>query len=427
MGKLPTVTAEQEQAKTSSEDETVLVGSATEIPHTIGKYLILEVLGEGAMGIVYKGFDPSIQRHVAIKTIRREILLEDKSGEYLTRFKREAQAAGRFVHPNVVAVFEFGDHQGTPYLALEYVAGRDLKAVMAEGPLELDRVWRIFAQVLAGLGIAHSHGVVHRDIKPQNIFVMPDGLTKVGDFGIARVDESNFTRTGICVGTPSYMSPEQFTGSAADNRSDLFAASVVLYEMISGKKAFVGKGITEVMYAVLESEPQDLREIRQNVPLALASVVKKGLAKRPGDRFQSAAEFSEALEAAFSGGVPKLQTGHPKTFKSTEALTNLVLQTLRIGLPNYRDHVMPLIERQLQGSIDAKACGLILAAARQSLGYRGLVGLVSALGNSSAQRSALLTFAQDISQREQQASDRALLDSHLGGLANLPITEGKQP
>ena len=196
---------EHENPNHASDEETVLAGGASGGPRSIGRYLIDGVLGEGAMGVVYKGFDPSIQRHVAIKTIRREILSEDDTGEYLARFKQEAQAAGRFVHPNVVAVFEFGDHEGTPYLALEYVAGRELKAVLAEAPLDLDTVRHIFAQVLAGLGIAHSYGVVHRDVKPQNIFVLPDGMTKVGDFGIARMDETGITRTGTFFGTPIHV------------------------------------------------------------------------------------------------------------------------------------------------------------------------------------------------------------------------------
>ena len=209
----------------------------------------------------------------------------------------------------MVAVFEFGYHEGTRYLALEYVAGRELKAALAEAPLDLDTVRRIFSQVLAGLGTAHSYNVVHRDVKPQNIFVLPDGMTKVGDFGIARMDETGITRTGTFFGTPSYMSPEQFAGTAVDNRSDLYAACAVLYEMISGKKAFPGKSVTEVMYSVLEKDPPDLLEIKRNIPPALADIVKKGLAKRPEDRFQNAAEFSEAIEAAFSGRVVKLRSG----------------------------------------------------------------------------------------------------------------------
>jgi serine/threonine protein kinase len=411
------VTAEQDPPKNYSDEETVLVGGMAEGPRSIGRYFIKEVLGEGAMGIVYKGYDSSIQRHVAIKTIRREILAADSSGEFIARFKREAQAAGRFVHPNVVTVFEFGDHEGMPYLALEYVAGRELKEVLAEAPLDLDSIWRIFAQVLAGLGVAHSSGVVHRDVKPQNIFVMPNGVTKVGDFGIARIDESGFTRTGTAIGTPSYMPPEQFAGAKIDNRSDLFAACAVLYEMISGKKAFTGTNITDVMYSVLEKDPPDLREINRKIPPALASVVKKGLSKRPEDRFQSAEELSEALEVAFSGGVPNLQTKRSTTFESTDVYTDLVLKSMRVGIRDYHDDILPLIRRQIRGSLDSHACGLIQDAARRSLGYDDLVGLVGSLRISSAQRDDLFSFVQDISQHELVDSDYSLLDSHLGELA----------
>ena len=260
----------EEESQLDKDEATVLIDGNPNAPRQIGRYLIDGVLGEGAMGVVYKGFDSSVKRHVAIKTIRSELLELDDSEEYMQRFQREAQAAGRLVHPNVVTVFEFGDHDGMPYLALEYVPGQELKDLMREGPLELETTRSIFTQILAGLGAAHGFGVVHRDVKPQNIFVLPNGMIKVGDFGIARLDATDMTRTGAQLGTPSYMSPEQFTGAPVDNRSDLYAASAVLYEMLSGRKAFRGKTITEVMYAVLEREPTNLRELAQSMPPSLA-------------------------------------------------------------------------------------------------------------------------------------------------------------
>ena len=179
------------------------------------------------------------------------------------------------------------------------------------------------------------------------------------------------------------------------------------------------------MYSVLETEPPDLLEIKRNVPPALASIVKKGLAKRPEDRFQSAAEFSEALESAFSGDVVKLRTGPATTFKSTDALTDLVLPTVQIGIRDYHSDIMPLVERRLRGSIAPKACALLQDAARRTLGYDGLVGLLRSLRTATAQRSALFTVAEDLSQRELEDSDRALLDSHLNALAYSPAGDGK--
>ena len=408
------------------DDATVISSDRTGLPREIGRYMIDSVLGEGAMGVVYKGFDPSIKRHVAIKTIRKEHLAEDESGEYLERFKREAQAAGRFIHPNVVAVFEFGEHEGTPYLALEYVAGRELKALLVEGNLNLEDIRRLFVQVLAGLGVAHSAGVVHRDVKPQNIFVLPDGLAKVGDFGIARLDTTSLTKTGSSLGTPSYMSPEQFIGTAVDNRSDLYAAGAILYEMIAGVKAFSGTSITEVMYAVLEKDPPDLSELKDNVPVAIAQVVKKALAKKPDDRFQSAEEFSAALEAAYARQGLAMQTGKSSMFRSTDALTNQVLPTLHVSIRKHHDHVLPLIARRIRGRVGSKGLALIQDAARRSLDYDSLVALVGVIETDSEQRGAVFTLADQLSKGPVGKDDEARLDACLGLLVQSSANNTKE-
>ena len=294
-------------------EETVLnVGSGIHDSQYIGRYVIEGVLGEGAMGVVYKGFDPSIRRHVAIKTIHRSLLLKDDGHDFIERFRREAQAAGRLVHPNVVTVFEFGDHEGTPYLVLEFIPGKDLRGVMDEGLIKLETSRAIFLQILNGLAVAHAAGVVHRDIKPQNIFVMPDGLAKVGDFGIARIDATGLTSTGMVLGTPSYMSPEQFTGGELDHRSDLYAASAVLFEMLTGRKTFTGRTITEVMYAVLEKEPPSADTLASSVSAVLAAVVSKGLAKRPEDRFQSADRVPRGVCRSVPGIIHRQRQKPPR-------------------------------------------------------------------------------------------------------------------
>lgn len=393
------------------DEETVLAGGHTGHPRRIGRYLIDGVLGEGAMGVVYKGFDTSIQRHVAIKTIRTELLIIDNS-EYMERFQREAQAAGRLVHPNVVTVFEFGEHEGSPYLVLEYIPGRELKDLLKDGPLELDVVRRIFTQILAGLGIAHTNGVVHRDVKPQNIFVLPDGLTKVGDFGIARIDSTGLTRTGAQLGTPSYMSPEQFTGAAVDNRSDLYAAAALLHEMLAGEKAFTGTSITEVMYAVLEKHPEDLRQLNAKVPPSLAEVVRKGLAKAPADRYQSAREFSDAFEAAcvgVSAPAPARRTDVTR-FAATRALTRCVLPTISIGV-RLDDELRTFVARRTKEHLSEGACALLQDAAVRVLPYEDAVDFLEALGTESERRQAVFTLASELSRRDAEPSELARFDA----------------
>ncbi len=401
----------------SNNDKTRRINTIVDGPRAIGRYRIEEVLGEGAMGIVFKGFDPSIQRYVAIKTIHAGLLTAEGADEFLARFRREAQSAGRFVHANVVTVFEFGEHEGMPYLALEYVAGRELKAVLSEGPLPLSRVRHIFSQILAGLQAAHEHGVVHRDIKPQNIFVLPDGLTKVGDFGIARLDDTGLTRTGSSFGTPSYMSPEQFTGEPADRRSDLYSAAAVLYEMLAGAKPFRGSTVTEVMYAVLEKAPPDLSDLARNVPPAVIEVVTKGLAKSPDMRFQSAKEFALALDTAFHGRKKKATRGRAGKFKSTDRLTLQTLPTLNIELPDYSDDIMPLIARRVCGNIGSAASDLIQNAARRNLRYDDLIGLARGLRIDSLMRGEVLILAEELAGGAITDRQQAELDAQLTALA----------
>jgi len=230
------------------------------IPAKLGKYDILRELGQGAMGIVYEGRDPVIDRRVAIKTLKREQLERSEADEVIARFKREAQAAGRLNHPNVVAIYEYGEMSGeeadgTAFIAMEFVQGRELKdAFDSDERIALPLVGRIMGQLLDALEHAHRNGVVHRDIKPANIILLADGTVKVADFGVARIESSNLTQAGTVMGTPSYMSPEQFMGQTVDGRSDLFSAGVVLYQLLTGEKPFTG-ALTTIMHKVLKEDP----------------------------------------------------------------------------------------------------------------------------------------------------------------------------
>ncbi len=269
-------------------------------PERLGKYLIRRRLGAGAMGVVYEGFDPLIERSVALKVIRQETFDHSQADELRTRLKREAQAAGRLAHPGIVAVFEYGEGEaGTEaFIAMEMVHGRELKAALDAGErFGTDAVARILRGVLGALQHAHDRGVVHRDIKPGNVFLLPDGGVKVADFGIARIEASDLTQTGAVIGTPSYMAPEQLLGQAVDGRADLFACGVLLYQLLTGERPFTGS-IATVMQKVLNEDPAPPSAHRADLAPHWDAVVRRALAKPPAERFQSADEFAAAIAQA---------------------------------------------------------------------------------------------------------------------------------
>ena len=283
----------------------------------LGKYQLRRELGKGAMGIVYEGYDPVIERVVAIKTIQPSQLKGGEVNDVLARFKREAQAAGRLNHQGIVAVYDYGevvaetDHtmvagaqpplgggQRVAFIAMEYVQGRELRDYFeANERFPLKQVERLMVEMLDALDHAHSKGVTHRDMKPANLIVLADGRIKVADFGIARLETSDLTQAGTILGTPSYMSPEQFMGQTVDGRSDLFSCGVILYQFLTGEKPFTGTATT-IMYKVLREEPLAPSTLNSALPAAWDDVVKKAIAKIPADRFKTAREFSDAIKAA---------------------------------------------------------------------------------------------------------------------------------
>ena len=264
----------------------------------LGRFQIRRELGKGAMGVVYEGHDPMIDRIVALKTIRAENLQGEDAQEQLARFRREAQAAGRLTHPNIVGIYDFGEDAGTYYIAMEFVKGRELQSYLeANERFAMHDIVRIMGQLLEALQYSHKHGVVHRDIKPSNIIILADGTAKVADFGIARLESSNLTQAGMVLGTPSYMSPEQFMGQTVDGRSDLFSAGVILYQLLTGEKPFTGS-LTTIMHKVLQEEPLPPSKLNVQVPRAFDAVIRKALAKRPDERYQSAGEFLDAIRQA---------------------------------------------------------------------------------------------------------------------------------
>jgi serine/threonine-protein kinase len=269
---------------------------------TLGKYALLQVLGKGAMGTVYEGFDPIIERRLAIKTVRLPDPDDAEAQEEIARFKREAQAAGRLSHPNIVGVFDYGETPELAYIVMEFVDGTTLKHVMDKGErFALAETVRVMEGILQGLHYSHERGVVHRDIKPANIMITKAGEIKIADFGIARIESSSMTQAGTMLGTPSYMSPEQFMGQTVDRGTDIYSCGVLLYQLLTGEKPFDG-GLTAIMHKVLNTEPPAPSALSVNVPPAFDAVVRRAMAKRPEQRFATAAEFAACLRAAL--GAP---------------------------------------------------------------------------------------------------------------------------
>ena len=262
----------------------------------IGKYKILEKIGEGAMGEVYKAHDPVLNRFVAVKTISAELGADDTLRK---RFEREAQSAARLNHPNIITVFDYGEEQGKIFMAMELLDGSDLKqAIARRAPLSLDDKLSVVDQIAEGLAFAHAHDIVHRDLKPANVHLLSNGQAKIMDFGLARLGGSEMTRVGMVMGTPHYMSPEQVRGERADARSDVFALGCVFYELLTYRKPFDADSMHSVLFKVMQEEPPSVQELTPGIPAVLAQVVERAMAKDAAQRFQNASEFRSALHRA---------------------------------------------------------------------------------------------------------------------------------
>ena len=269
--------------------------SAPKAPERLGRYRILGELGRGAMGVVYRGEDESLGRAVAIKTVAMTFATEDHEG-YLARFRQEARAMGALNHPAIISVYDYGDEGDIAYMAMELLDGRELRDLMADSRLAPALAVDIAAQVAEGLAFAHERGVVHRDIKPGNIMVLEGRRAKIMDFGIARVRASDVkTQTGMMLGSPKYMSPEQIMGQAADHRSDVFSLGVVLYEMLAGAPPFSGADIPQLMYQVCNARPTPPSRLNPAVPEVLDLIVLRALEKDLEARYPDAAGLAADL------------------------------------------------------------------------------------------------------------------------------------
>lgn len=281
-----------------AKQDATLAADSTVTKPTFGRYEIISELGRGAMGTVYLGLDPKINRKVAIKTMDYSEVEIEELAEVKSRFFREAQAAGQLAHPNIVAIYDAGEEHDMAYIAMELLNGETLAPYCRPGNLlPLGRTLAIVSEVTAALDYAHGKGVVHRDIKPSNIMLLADGRVKVTDFGIARVVDSTQTRTGIILGTPSYMSPEQVAGNNVDGRSDLFSLGAVFFELLTGVKPFKGENISATLYAVTHNAHPRLKAFKSDLPVCCQSIVDKLLAKGRSKRFRNAAQALKVIEA----------------------------------------------------------------------------------------------------------------------------------
>src|SRR5258706_12108628 len=305
--------------------------SETISPNTkIAKYTIVSKIGEGGMGKVYRGRATKLGGNAPIKVLPASL---SENSDRLNRFEQEAQAAGALNHPNILVIFHVGTYQGAPYIVSELLEGETLRERMAGSALPQSKAIDYALQIARGLAAAHEKGIIHRDIKPDNVFITDDGRVKILDFGLAKLTSATDgtqsqtevptrkvnTDPGTVMGTMGYMSPEQLKGQPADHRSDIFSFGAILYEMLSGKRAFRGDSMAETMSAILREDPPDLSETNRTVPPALERVVRHCLEKNPAERFQSARDLAFALESVSGSATSSGQTAAMSAITAPES------------------------------------------------------------------------------------------------------------
>jgi serine/threonine-protein kinase len=337
------------------------------IPTTIGRYVVESLVGAGAMGRIYKAHDPDIRRTVAIKLISTKLMSGAERADYIRRFRREAEAAARCVHPNIVTIYDFALHEDQPFLAMEFVYGISLRETLDETPVMpvLD-AFGVMLQVLDALASMHAQGVIHQDIKPANIMLTPKKQVKVGDFGVSKITNTETMTAFTTAGTPAYMSPEQCRGEEVDGRSDLFSAGTMLFEMVAGERAFSGRNVTEVSHRIQnERLPLLPAELRAAVP-RLQLLLERATGKHPEDRFDSAADMADALRqvlASLGDDATRLHS------VAGAARSESYPPTVKVASPSQppRDPAMlRLLEDKLRVHVGPIAPVLVRAAANRS-------------------------------------------------------------
>ena len=322
----------------------------------IGRYQVLEKVGKGGMGVLYRGFDPVLDREVAIKLMLTDF--NEDTEQMRPRFYREARAAAKLNHRNIVTIFEFAEESNIPYIVMEFLRGTPLGGRMnGKPPLSIDDKLNIVAQLCDGLSYAHEQGVVHRDVKPDNVFILEDGSVKLLDFGIAKLTSSNLTRQGDVLGSASYMSPEQVGGSdSVDGRADVFSTGVMLSELLTGHKPFEADAPTAVILKILRDDPTPIEKWTPGLPPQLVAAVMKALAKQPEDRWSTAAALGAELQR-IRRAVPASQS--TAELDETRFASTQMMKALHDDLQKLRD------QEQTGGT--AVAVGAAAASARDAV------------------------------------------------------------
>lgn len=341
----------------------------------LGRYKILDTIGQGAMGVVYKAVDPMIDRVVAIKTVNLSFN-KDEQAEYELRFQQEIKAAGRLNHPNIVTIYDVGRNENMAYMAMEFLEGKELKDILADdGRPMVSMTIDWIAQIAQGLSFAHDNDIIHRDVKPSNIMVVRGGLAKITDFGIARMPASAVkTMTGLILGSPRYMSPEQVIGRNLDHRTDIFSLGVVLYEALAGLPPFDGDNVNAIMYATVNTNPPAPSNVNADVPVMLDLVVAKALAKSADERYQTMRELADDLNQVKRLLVARQPAGNVLAKQAPPSSKPLPLDTLGVGVGKFQkeidagDETKPL---KLAKSFDSFDATLKLAAMTNQTGEFG--------------------------------------------------------
>jgi serine/threonine protein kinase len=341
------------------------------IPRTVGKYDIMDIVGTGGMGTVYRAFDRMLERVVALKIVQFE---HDgvAPAELSARFRNEARAVAHLNHPAIVTIFDYDDQDPAgPYIAMEYVDGCALNEYVELRPeLHLEDAISAMQQVLGGLAYAHRQGVIHRDIKPPNILVTREGLVKITDFGIARIGPRSQTQSGYIMGTPQYMAPEQYMGGVVDHRCDIHAAGAVLYTLLTGSPPYRGTA-AEVMYKVCHEAPKPLAAVAPSIPPSFETIVAKALDKNPANRYSSAGEFQDALRTCW-------QTVSSKPASQTLSASARMIATVISRQPSSQSAVSGSPAGQLPGQAAASDSAELIRVSRQPSAHRPDTGSLSA-------------------------------------------------
>ncbi|SHN13390.1 serine/threonine-protein kinase [Roseibium suaedae] len=387
-------------------DPTVIGPSG--IRRFVGKYRIEGILGEGAMGMVYAGLDPDIERPVAIKTIHQHLINAAGSQDWLDRFAREARAAGRVLHPNLVTIFDFLQEDGVPFIVMERVRSITLEdRQLGPGGMALEEIHAIMSQILAGLSCIHGVGIVHRDMKPANVMLAEDGTVKLTDFGIARLTSMEATGAGM-IGTPAYMAPEQLMGGEVDARADIYACGVLLYELLTGRKPYKGGGIEALFEALRSGQVTPPSELVAAIAPAMDRIVLKAMNVDPVRRFESAAEMraalAEVLPDADRTGLINMTPAPRPAMQTGQSLASGLGPVSSSMLQRMSSQTLLEVEKHLTSSLGPMGRIIVRRAAERSSSPEEMIETV-------------LREFSDTGEREQLRSliRRALAGTTMGG------------